>query len=264
MKRILLASLLSLGLLCTAQAAVISVNFAGGNSSSSTGGGDGQALVGAGTAGAVPVANWNDAVGTGGGGGFSPLALVDDMGAAIGASVSWSTSNTWTTSGPTGTPDQNLMKGYLDNFGGQSFNVTGLSPAFTDNGYSVYVYFGVDQIAQMGFTANDGVNSDTRFGRQSGGNGANYPLVGPNGYIVSTDPVNNFATATPSNVILLQGLTESNFTLTGVNGIGVSGSGNRARPNGFQIVSNTTAVPEPATAVLVLLGAGGLMCRRAA
>jgi hypothetical protein len=42
------------------------------------------------------------------------------------------------------------MKGDLDNFGGQSFNVTGLPSAFTDNGYSMYVYFAVDQIAQMG------------------------------------------------------------------------------------------------------------------
>lgn len=104
------------------------------------------------------------------------------------------------------------------------------------------------------------LNSDTRFGRQSGGNGANYPLAGLNGYIVSTDVTNDFATATPSNAILLDGFNGASFTLTGVNGNGAPGSGNRARINGFQIITNI--VPEPTTAALGLLGMACLARRR--
>ena len=167
----------------------------------------------------------------------------------------------WETRGPlgsaTGSGDQNMMKAYLDNFGGQSITVSGLPTNFTDSGYYVYAYFNVDQVAQMGFTVADNAgNTDTRFGRQSGGNGTNYPLGGgTNGYVVSADSVNNFATATPSNAIFLQGFNGSSFTLTGVNGIGAPGSGNRARINGLQII----AIPEPSSVLALLFGSVGLL-----
>jgi hypothetical protein len=138
------------------------------------------------------------------------------------------------------------MSGYLDNFSnaGNSITVTGLPTAFTQNGYDVYVYHASDSAGVQGYTATDNLanTSGQVFGRQAGGAGTNFPLASPDGFIVSTDTANGPGT-TASNVILLQGLTGSSFTLTGI--AGASGDG-RARPNGFQIVA-IQVVPEPAS-----------------
>jgi hypothetical protein len=147
------------------------------------------------------------------------------------------------------------MSGYLDSGGGTNqiaINVAGLPSTFTAGGYDVYVYFNSDSAGTQGFSATDNLaNSDSAFGQQVGGAGTNYPLGGPNGFIVST--ATTAGTAIPANAVLLEGLTGPNFTLTGINT--AIGDG-RARINGFQIVSNQE-VPEPASvAIWSFLGVG--------
>jgi hypothetical protein len=97
-------------------------------------------------------------------------------------------------------------------------------------------------------------NTDTRFGHQLIAN-ANYPLTGgTDGYIISTETANN--TLFSANIVQLSGFSGSEFTMTG--NAGAVGSA-RARPNGIQIVAN---IPEPSSALLVLLGSVGLVFSR--
>src|SRR5436190_22744127 len=102
-------------------AAVISVNFVGGQTDPGFGGA-GAAFV-TGTAGFEPVGNWNNmqpnTV-------SSPAPIVNSAGSSA-ASVVYSSNNTWaaTNSTPADGTNAALMNGYLDNFhaGGQSITV---------------------------------------------------------------------------------------------------------------------------------------------
>ena len=121
---------------------IISINF-GANEENNNGIGNinnGSAL----TAGAVPVAGtyWNNALNATQ---AVPQALISDSGAASGASVTWSSANTWR-SGSTGATatslNGNLTKGYLDDGGsGAIVNVSNV-PYLA---YDVYVIRGSDQ-----------------------------------------------------------------------------------------------------------------------
>lgn len=243
----ILSATLVAALLLAAQiagAAVISVNFVGGQGGSG-GGGAGTVTT---TAGAVQVGNWNNAIGATG----NLPNPINDVGAVAATNVNWNSPNTWAATGatPGGGGSATMMSGYLDNFGGQTITVTGLGSQFTTLGYSVLVYFNEDSNGSHGAVATDnlGNNSGNRFAFQTGGAGAGFPLGGPNGFIGSTDP--NSATSFVSNYVILTGLTGSTLTITGVNG--TNGDG-RTRPNGFQIVANT--IPEPSSALL----AGGAL-----
>lgn len=233
----------------SADAAVISVNFVGGQGT----GGPGAGTVTA-PAGAVLVGNWNNATGPSG----NLANPIMDVGGVGAANVNYNSPNTWAATNvtPPGGGSATMMSGYLDNFGGQTITVTGLSSAFTGAGYSVLVYFHEDSAGSHGASIADNLgNTDSAFAFQAGGGGSGYPLAGPGGFIASTST--NSATTVPSNYILLEGLRGSNFTITGVNG--TTGDG-RTRPNGFQIVAN--AVPEPGTFALLGTAAVGLLARR--
>jgi hypothetical protein len=227
------AALYSVMLFClapfsAARADVIGINFEGGQVNPCCGGG-GSAQV-TGSAGFVSAANWNNLMSNTGSG----LGLINDSGAASGATVTYSVGNNWaaTNTAPGDGANGDLMSGYLDNFGGQSMTVSGLGASFTAGGYDVIVYFNADNGGTQGFT----IGGVTRYGRQVGGAGSNYPLGGgTNGFVVSTETV--MASAPAANAVLFSGLNGSSFTLTGAAG----GGGDRARPNGVQIVG--TDVP---------------------
>ena len=240
-------------------ASTISINIAGGNANSpSAGGGGGQGIV-TGNAGLGQLGNWNNAIGASNvGAGLTVPALVDSTGAATSASFSWVTNNTWSTSTADGQGgDVDLMSGYIDNFHANgSINVAGLGPEFTGPGYTVLVYYNTDNGGMTaGFTVTDNAgNTDTRFGHQLIANN-NWPLAGgTDGYIISTETANN--TLFSANIVQLSGFSGSEFTMTG--NAGSVGSA-RARPNGIQIVAN---IPEPSSALLVLLGSVGLVFSR--
>jgi hypothetical protein len=195
------------------------------------------------TAGVVPQTNYNNADGNAG----TLLGLVGANGATTGATVTWNTPHLWNTDDESNTSqfanpgDENLMKGYLDVFEGEtgSITVSGLAPGL----YDVYVY---------SLTAVDGRDSgnivvegiqeksisiiSTAF-QEGGGPGGDDNLGGnPGNY-------NRY-----SNLNLSDGQLD----------IALTGQTFRTAVNGIQIV----AVPEPAGLGLLGAGALGLLARR--
>lgn len=239
------ARLLALVLTSTAasgaRAETIGVNFEGGQLNPCCGGG-GTAKV-TGTAGHTAAPNWNNLPNQNGTG----LALIDGTGSPSGVTFTYAANNNWaaTDTAPADGGNGNLMSGYLDNFASGTLTVSGLGPAYTANGYNVIVYFNADSGGTQGYT----LGGVTRYGRQVGGAGSNYPLAGgTNGFILGTSTT--YANATPANGVLFAGLTAPSFTITGAAGT----AGDRARPNGIQIIG--TGVPgvptvrnDPATGV---------------
>jgi hypothetical protein len=163
----------------SADAQVISINFAGGG-----GPGAPTSLAATDVAGVVAVANWNNATGSVG----TLNSLIDNNGAATTASVSYTSNNTWTTGIPNTNANERLMQGYLDTTDiiGTTVTVTGL-PSAT---YNVYVY---------------------TLGDESGREGAY--TIGTNTQNTSpTLPFSNFVLG--DNYALLEGVTGTSFTLT--------------------------------------------------
>ena len=103
---------------------VISIDFVGSGTSMGT----------AESAGVVAKANWNNAAGATR---STPLALVDETGAASGASVTWTASGVWTTPITDQAGNRRLMKGYLDT---SNTSVTTVTVVGLGSGpYDVYV-----------------------------------------------------------------------------------------------------------------------------
>jgi hypothetical protein len=233
----------------SSQAAVIGVNFVGGQ------GGPGGADSVTGTAGVIPAANWNNEAPASI---AAPVTIFDSTG-VTSASLQYSAPNNWAATGgtPGGGSNASLMSGYLDNFQnvGSSIVVTGLGAAYTVSGYSVIVYQNSDSAGSWGYTVADNAgHTGTRYGRQLTGSGGSYPLVGTDGFVQGLS-TNSAGDATASNYIRIDGLTGTSFTITGSSG--TTGDG-RVRPNGFQII----AVPEPAAAGFALLAGSILLLRR--
>jgi hypothetical protein len=246
------AILLLGGLSVSADAALVSVNFEGGQSGTTAADlTKGGALV-TGSAGLVSGGNWNN---EGPSQQLTPVSVNDSLGAAA-ALLSYTAPNNWAALGtaPGGGTNADLMNGYLDNFQNSgSITITGLGTAFTSGGYQVLVYQNADSAGSFGFTVTDNAgHTSTLYGQQTGGAGTNYPLSGGsavNGFI-SSSSTNPAGPGSSANVVVFSGLTGTNFTITGATG--TTGDG-RVRPNGFQIVS----VPEPAT-IGTLAGVAGL------
>jgi len=96
------------------------------------------------TAGALPVAGtfWNNMSGATQ---TTPQALVNNVGGASGASVTWSSANTWRSGSPGGTATSqngNLTKGYLDDGNGGPLIMITNVPFLA---YNAYVIVGGDQ-----------------------------------------------------------------------------------------------------------------------
>ena len=239
-----------------ASAAVISVNFVGGQSGSTAADlTKGGALV-TGPAGAVSASNWNNEQSSQQ---TTAASIADSLGTPA-ASLAYTAPNNWaaTITAPGGGTNADLLSGYLDTFqNGGSMTVTNLGPLYTLNGYEVLVYQNADSAGSFGFTATDNAgHTVTAYGQQTGGAGSNYPLAGGvNGFVSSTS-TNPAGPGSAANYVVLSGLTGSNVTITAA--AGTTGDG-RVRPNGFQIVSN---VPEPTSLGLIGLGALGLLRRR--
>ena len=230
------AAVFLLGITSSPAQSVISINIAGGNQNAPGAGGAGGEGIVTGTAGLGQLGNWNNLIGTGG----TVSDLLDSTGVATSASVTWVTNNTWSTSTADGAgTDVDLMSGYLDNFQANgSVVVSGLGPEFTGPGYNVLVYYQNDNdLNTAGFTAVDNLaNTDTRYGHQVTANN-NYPLAGPDGYVVSTETGSD--TTVAANIVQLSGFSGQEFTLTGNAGTGQPST--RSRPNAIQIVAQGVA-----------------------
>ena len=140
-------SLLLLGSAVTAQ--TVSVDFVGGNGATTP-----SPMGPTEVAGAVPVANWNNAVGANAPGG-TPMALVDSTGAASSLTVDWEGSpTTWSSAIPDAPGNNRMMVGYLDQGGNNpgpftttTVTVAGLNAATS---YGVYVYASGDVPGRVG------------------------------------------------------------------------------------------------------------------
>lgn len=118
----------------------ISVNFVGGGS------GDYGIYQVTGTAGAVPLSNWNNIIGPAWN---NPdvfnVTLKDSTGMDTTARITVDVPNTWASGADTSTQDGLLLKGYLDNAAGSLIRVVGLDEAFANPfGYKVIVYYDTD------------------------------------------------------------------------------------------------------------------------
>jgi hypothetical protein len=109
----------------TATARVVSINF----------GADQVSLGAAESAGVVAKTNWNNASNNTG-----SLALVDETGAANGATVSWTSDNTWAVPISGSTSNIHMMTGYLDNGNQNTTTVTVAGLPSSSTGYDIYVY----------------------------------------------------------------------------------------------------------------------------
>jgi hypothetical protein len=166
---------------------------------------------------------------------------------ATAASVTWSSNNTWASTGrgeenntaPAGA-NRNLMTGYLDTLGvgqeGISITVANLPPVAGFPFFDVYVYM------------QGGANN--RGGTYTiGGTTLEHTGLGPftGSFVQDTlDP----GTTPNSNYIVFRGLSGTGFTLTSTPTLGNPA---RAPINGIEIVA--TAIPEPGTVALVGMGA---------
>ena len=88
--------------------------------------------------------NWNNTYGLASGNepnlrGANAGALVDRLGNATGATLTWAANRTWNTNNGTRSGDNKLMNGYPDHTGG--FSNVEISN-ITDANYDLYVYFG--------------------------------------------------------------------------------------------------------------------------
>jgi fibronectin type 3 domain-containing protein len=206
----------------------ISVNFQGGSSANGTP----SAMAATEYAGAAALNNWNNAGATTSG---TVASLKQNDGTTTTASVTWSCNDLWSTPITESPGDYRMMKGYLDTSQSSTtvVTVTNLPSAYTNNGYSVYVYF-------------DGDNgSSQKVGRYSVGTMTNWPSDGGNANFSGTF---NQAWDTVGNYLVFGNLTSSGFTLQ-ASGWPLNSSGVRAPVNAIQVVLNPLAAPDGLTAV---------------
>lgn len=201
----------------------MSIDFRGGSSSNGTP----SPMQPTEVAGWIPLASWNNAPGNTGTAGY--LAL--DDGTVTGASINWSSNNTWSIPITEAAGDARMMKGYLDTNGAgktgatTSVVVNGLPFSFGNGGYDVYVYTDGD----------NGSNSKT----------GQYTLAGST---LSTLDLGNLKfsgqyfqnNGNGGNFVVFRNVKTSSFTLTATP-LASDGAGGRAPINGISIVSNISS-----------------------
>ena len=226
---------------------IISVNFQGGQNPST-----GPDVTS--TAGYVPAANWNNATSVGQFPNSGTLSnLIDSNGNSTAADLSWQTFNTWDlANGDSNGTDQDMMSGYLDNFGASGasdfITISGLQP---NKGYDIYVYFNRGSATYSGLSATDGISNNTYYGYD---NGSSYAT---NGYLLSSD--DNIGDGwTTANVFLFEDYTGSTLDIDNAANPGAPGEW-KSYVQGIQIVMT---VPEPSSTALLGLGLSTLLLRR--
>lgn len=205
------------------------------------------------TAGPLGSANWNSTSAASGTG----QALIDDAGAATGATLTWNSANTWSSGDGNGTTDEQVAHVYLDD--GTTTNIGGaVSSLITISGIS-YAEYRVYGLLSNG----DGAEYSSRNFQVNG----NY-VWGAGVRDAQADVYGNTdaALAATGNrwVELEQGVTRGNYwtyetsgsTLV-VNGID-KWAGGRGSIAGVVIEQ----IPEPATLGLVALFGGALVMMR--
>jgi endoglucanase len=187
-------------------------------------------------AGAVPLANWNQA-GVANSGTMD--ALVDENGAATSASVTWNAPNTYSIPISDNPGNDRMMAGYLDNSNTvpNTVEVAGLPPGFAH--YDVYVYFDGDN-GSATRVANYRITSVGAFGLVHGCAGQ----MEEGSTITGTDAASEYFAGTfaqasggsPGNYVVFRGCSGSSFSLAPIHA-NSSDSQVRAPVNGIQILA---------------------------
>jgi len=222
---------------------IISINFQGGRNPAT-----GPDVTG--TAGYVPADNWNNGTGASG----TVSNLIDSNGTNTSVDLSWQVFNTWDLQNGDGNgTDQDMMSGYLDNFGASGpsdfITISGIQP---NKGYDVYVYFNRGAATYSGLNATDGINNNTYYGFD---NGSSYAT---NGYLLSSDD-NSGDGYTTSNVFLFEDYIGSTLNLDNPADPADHGGTWKTYVQGIQLV---VTVPEPSSTALLGLGLSSLLLRR--
>lgn len=199
----------------------ISINF-GTNESNGT-------ITDSSSAGLEPVigSNWNQFSGASQ---STAQDLKNNNGDATGATVTWSSKNTWRGGGTPSTGDSQMLKGYLDDGNGITINVSGLD--FLT--YGVYVYCNTD-------TANGNFSAKTI-------NGVSYTWNGTSTVAGSSawGATGTYGEAVEgTNTLYVGGQTSNNLTISAPSN--TSGSGTRGCIAGIQIVNTYDGVKISAT-----------------
>ncbi len=177
------------------------------------------------SAGVIAKTNWNNATG---GASTAALSLLNETGAASGATATWRSDNVYSTPIVEGRGSVRMMKGYLDTGHGNATTVTVSGLPAASNGYDIYVY-------------SDGNNGPTtRSGSYSlSGTGITTTTIS------ATDAANrNFsgtfvqANGSAGNYVKFT-INATAFTLTAVPGA-ASDNTPRAAVNGIQIIPSSS------------------------
>ena len=189
--------------------------------------------------------HWNSA--TGASRSSSPLALVDETGAATSATATWTSDNTWSTAITNTAGNLRMMKGYLDTGDATTSTVTiaGLVAA----AYDIYVY----------------VDGDNGGGTRA----ASYQISGA-GITTSTVTLTDAANTNFSGSFTQASNSAGNYVKFSINGTGFTITATpgtstdvnkRAPVNGLQIIPTAPATPDftlAATPASQSLLAGGM------
>jgi hypothetical protein len=184
--------------------------------------------------------NWNNLAGAAGTG----AALTDANGVATGLSIEWTSNNTWASTGigetngdnfAVGTPDHQLMAGYIDTGDPtkSTVTITGIPANLTETGYDLYVYaLGGVASGRSGsyrvVNAADGAPLTEYVRATSATSPTEYSIVVP-----STDPT----VYAPGTHLVFKGLKASNIILEATTEAGFgAGSPARAPVNAVQLV----------------------------
>lgn len=176
---------------------------------------------------AVPGSNWNQFSGASQ---STAQNLKDNNGDATGATVTWSSKNTWRGGDTPSTGDGQMLKGYLDDGSGITINVSGVD--FLT--YGVYIYCNTD-------TANGNFSAKTV-------NGVSYTWNGTSTVAGSAawGATGTFGQAVEgTNTLYVEGQTSPNLSITAPSN--TSGSGTRGCIAGIQIVNTYEGVKISAT-----------------
>ncbi len=226
----------------------ISVNFVGGSSAST--GTVINTLSSTDLAGAVPVGYWNNAGianftpagGTGTNRSGSINSLVNSVGTSTTASLTWNSNNAWSNPIPENTPDDYLIRGYLDTTNTSTTTVELSNLEVGTGGYDLYLYV-------------EGGTSANRVGRYDvyEGSGTQGTLLGR---IYRNEDRDHWdgdfdeatgasaSSATEGNYLIFSGLSASSITVTATP---EGNSGTRRAPlNGLQVLPSSVS-PGPSS-----------------